>query len=55
VIRCGGVGEVLQSNCDAYSEGDMLFGMTGWQDYVLADSAERTMQPLPPGISRPPP
>jgi len=26
VIRCGGVGEVLQSNCDAYSEGDMLFG-----------------------------
>jgi NADPH-dependent curcumin reductase CurA len=51
VIRCGGVGEVLQSNCDAYSEGQMLFGMTGWQDYVLADSAERAMQPLPPGIS----
>jgi NADPH-dependent curcumin reductase len=51
VIRCGGVGEVLQSNCDAYSEGDLLFGMTGWQDYVLADSAERAMQPLPPGIS----
>ncbi len=51
VIRCGGVGEVLQSNCEAYSEGDLLFGMTGWQDYVLADSAERAMQPLPPGIS----
>ena len=51
VIRCGGVGEVLQSNSEAYSEGDLLFGMTGWQDYVLADSAQRAMQPLPPGIS----
>lgn len=51
VVRAGGVGEVIQSNSDAYAEGDLLFGMTGWQDYVIADSAERTMQKLPAGVS----
>jgi NADPH-dependent curcumin reductase CurA len=50
VVRSGGVGEVIASNCDAYSTGDMLFGMTGWQDYVLADTGERSMQALPPGL-----
>jgi NADPH-dependent curcumin reductase CurA len=24
--------------------------MTGWQDYVIADGAERALQPLPPGV-----
>ena len=51
VIRSGGVGEVVKSNSDAYSEGDLLFGMTGWQEYVIADSGERAMQALPPGIA----
>jgi len=51
VIRSGGVGEVLKSNSDAYAEGDMLFGMTGWQDYVIADSGERAMQALPAGLA----
>jgi NADPH-dependent curcumin reductase CurA len=51
VIRAGGVAEVLESNSDTYSPGDLLFGMTGWQDYVIADSAERAMQPLPPGVA----
>ncbi|MGO9489136.1 MAG: NADP-dependent oxidoreductase [Solirubrobacteraceae bacterium] len=50
VVRSGGVGEVIQSNCAAYSEGDLLFGMTGWQDYVIADEGERAMQALPPGV-----
>jgi NADPH-dependent curcumin reductase CurA len=50
VIRSGGVGEVLASRSEAYKEGDMLFGMTGWQDYVIADSGERSMQALPPGL-----
>jgi hypothetical protein len=51
VVRAGGVGEVLQSSNDAYKQGELLFGMTGWQDYVIADSGERAMQPLPPGVS----
>jgi len=51
VVRAGGVAEVVESNCERYSPGDMLFGMTGWQDYVVADEAGRQMQALPPGIS----
>jgi len=50
VVRGAGVGEVLESSNDSYSPGDLLFGMTGWQDFVIADSAERTMQTLPSGI-----
>jgi NADPH-dependent curcumin reductase CurA len=51
VIRSGGIAEVLESESPRYSRGDLVFGMTGWQDYVIADEGERTMQPLPPGIS----
>jgi hypothetical protein len=50
VIRSGGIGEVLESSNPSYSPGDLLFGMTGWQDFVIADSGERTMQPLPAGV-----
>ena len=51
VIRSGGVGEVIESRTDAYTPGQLLFGMTGWQDYVIIDTAERAMQVLPEGIS----
>lgn len=51
VVRAGGVGEVIESNSDAYEVGELLFGMTGWQDYVIADSAMRAMQKLPAGVS----
>jgi NADPH-dependent curcumin reductase CurA len=50
VIRAGGIAEVLESNCERYEPGQLLFGMTGWQDYVIADESERAMQALPPGI-----
>jgi NADPH-dependent curcumin reductase CurA len=51
VVRAGGVAEVLSSNNDQYVPGDLLFGLTGWQEYVIADSAQRTMQKLPAGVS----
>ncbi len=51
VIRSGGVAEVLESNCQLYSPGDLLFGMTGWQDYAIADAGEHAMQALPAGVS----
>jgi NADPH-dependent curcumin reductase len=51
VVRCGGIAEVIESNSSRYSVGDLLFGMTGWQDYMIADEGARTMQGLPPGIS----
>ncbi len=50
VIRSGGVGEVVESRTDAYRPGQLLFGMTGWQEYVIADSGERALQPLPDGV-----
>jgi hypothetical protein len=50
VIRSGGIGEVVDSRNAAYKTGDMVFGMTGWQDYAVADSGERTMTVLPPGV-----
>ncbi len=50
VIRSGGVGEVVDSRSDAYTPGQLLFGMTGWQDYVIADTGERAMQVLPEGV-----
>jgi NADPH-dependent curcumin reductase CurA len=51
VVRSGGIAEVLNSNTDRYTPGELLFGMTGWQDYVIADEGERAMQSLPAGIS----
>jgi NADPH-dependent curcumin reductase len=51
VVRAGGIAEVLESNTDAYAVGDLLFGMTGWQDYVIADEGERALQSLPAGVS----
>jgi NADPH-dependent curcumin reductase CurA len=51
VIRSGGIAEVVRSNSDRYAPGELLFGMTGWQDYVIADEGERAMQSLPDGVS----
>ncbi len=51
VVRSGGVAEILSSNSERYAPGDFVFGMTGWQDYVIADEGERTLQVLPPGVS----
>src|SRR5689334_21934025 len=50
VIRSGGVGEVVDSRSDAYQPGQLVFGMTGWQEYVIADAGERAMQVLPDGV-----
>jgi len=50
VIRSGGVGEVIESRTDAYQPGQLVFGMTGWQDYVIADAGEKSMQVLPDGV-----
>jgi NADPH-dependent curcumin reductase CurA len=51
VIRSGGIGEVVATNTDRYAVGDLAFGMTGWQDYVLASGEDGLMQVIPPGIT----
>ena len=50
VIRGGGIGEVVESRNDAYPVGRLVFGITGWQEYVIADSGERAMQLIPEGV-----
>ncbi|MHB8682620.1 MAG: NADP-dependent oxidoreductase [Acidimicrobiales bacterium] len=53
VIRGGGIGEVVSSRNDDYKPGDLVFGMTGWQDYTLVGDGEHAMQVVPPGIEPP--
>ena len=50
VIRGSGVAEIVESNSERYQQGDLVFGMTGWQDYVVADEGERFYQALPAGV-----
>lgn len=35
VMRSGGLAEVVESRLDGFKPGDLVFGMTGWQDYSL--------------------
>src|ERR1700679_1646141 len=36
IIRGSGAGVVVESRSDRYRLGDFVFGMTGWQEWVLA-------------------
>jgi NADPH-dependent curcumin reductase CurA len=51
VVRGAGIAEVMESNSDRYKPGELVFGMTGWQDYVIADEGAGALQGLPEGIS----
>jgi hypothetical protein len=50
VVRGGGIGEVVTSRSANYRPGDLVFGMTGWQEYVLADEGAAAMTTLPAGV-----
>jgi hypothetical protein len=50
VVRGGGIGEVVRTTSDRYQVGDLVFGMTGWQDYVVADEGAGAMQVIPAGV-----
>jgi NADPH-dependent curcumin reductase CurA len=49
VVRGGGIGEVVATTSDRYRMGDLVFGMTGWQDYTVADEAAGALQVIPTG------
>ncbi|HXX90310.1 MAG TPA: NADP-dependent oxidoreductase [Acidimicrobiales bacterium] len=51
VVRSPGVGEIIESNTERYAVGDVVYGMTGWQDYTIADGGTRVMQVIPPGVT----
>ncbi len=49
VIRSSGAGVVVESQTDRYAVGDIVIGMTGWQDYVLA-TEENKFSVVPAGM-----
>jgi hypothetical protein len=49
VIRGSGAGVVVESRSDYYHEGDFVFGMTGWQEWVLATD-DRRFSIIPTGL-----
>jgi NADPH-dependent curcumin reductase CurA len=52
VIRGSGTGVVVESRSDRYQVGDVVFGMTNWQEWVLATSENRfTVVPKGLGLS----
>jgi NADPH-dependent curcumin reductase CurA len=55
VLRALGLGRVMQSRSAHYAEGDLVQGVTGWQDYlVLHESAKGYVRlPADPGIPLP--
>ena len=55
VIRALGLGRVVQSRSAHYAEGDLVQGVTGWQDYLLLheDAKGYVRLPADPGIPLP--
>jgi NADPH-dependent curcumin reductase CurA len=49
VIRSSGAGVVVESNSSRYVPGDVVFGSTGWQEWVVADE-ENKFSVLPKGM-----
>jgi NADPH-dependent curcumin reductase len=49
VVRGAGTGVVVASNTDRYRVGDVVFGMTGWQEWCLA-TRENSFSVVPSGM-----
>lgn len=49
VIRGSGTGQVIASKSSHYEVGDMVFGMTNWQEYVVANE-ENKFSKIPTGM-----
>ena len=50
VVRGAGIAEIVESQSERYAVGDLVYGMTGWQDYTLVPEGGSAMQVLPDGI-----
>ncbi len=46
-MRSVGLGRVISSDDDAYPEGSLVTGLTGWQDYVVTGEGEIPLTPVP--------
>jgi len=54
VMRAGGVGQVMASNTDKFAVGDLVSGLTGWQDYVVAGDSGIPFTRVPKELNVPP-
>lgn len=51
VMRGSGVGEVIDSRSPAFRVGDWVYGVTGWQEYVIArEGGLQGLNVAPPGV-----
>ncbi|MDE3086422.1 MAG: NADP-dependent oxidoreductase [Acidobacteriota bacterium] len=50
VVRGAGLAEIVESRTDRYAVGDVVYGMTGWQDYVVAGEGEAALTVIPPVV-----
>jgi NADPH-dependent curcumin reductase CurA len=54
VMRGGGLAQVVASNHEGYQVGDLVSGLTGWQDYVVIDpAAGSSLAVVPRGLPVP--
>ena len=54
VVRGGGGGVVVESRADAYQIGDIVIGMTGWQEWAIADASNKfSVVPKGTGLTLP--
>ncbi|WP_156744554.1 NADP-dependent oxidoreductase [Mycobacterium sp. E740] len=52
VIRAAGIGEVVESRCEAYAVGDVVTTLTGFQEYVLSRDDIFTTPVPGPGVDQ---
>ncbi|MEO8604966.1 MAG: NADP-dependent oxidoreductase, partial [bacterium] len=52
VMRGGGLAQIVDSQRPDYAVGDLITGLTGWQEYLLIDDAAM-VQPVAKGLSVP--
>jgi hypothetical protein len=55
VMRGGGLAQIVESKNPAYQVGDIVVGLTGWQDYCVADGTPGLagLMPVPKGLPIP--
>lgn len=48
LVRAGGIGRVIESKNPKYKQGDLVFGMVGWQTHLITDAKEEDrFRPIP--------
>jgi NADPH-dependent curcumin reductase CurA len=50
VVRCSGVGRVIESRSPKFREGDLVSTLTGWQEYAVVGDDPMLTNPLPAGV-----